>query len=144
MCLKIHVKKDGAKRSRFAVLKALFYKHNDLNTLNPSVNFLGPASSSVQDLTVSYHIHHCHSGPAVAMSCIMAISSELAFLPPCLCSYSLLCLKDKVAFKMQIQVYHLASHTSQHRSHSRQSELVPCPTSGLIPSMHLVPPPLQP
>lgn len=40
--MKIPVKEDGPKFSRLAILKALFYKQNKLNTPNPPVWFLGP------------------------------------------------------------------------------------------------------
>lgn len=41
VCMRIHVRKDRPQMSRFAVLKALFHKHNELDTPSPLVHFLG-------------------------------------------------------------------------------------------------------
>ena len=43
--------------SRFAVLKAFFHKHNELNTPNPSVHFLGITCKLYPGSDLSDHFH---------------------------------------------------------------------------------------
>lgn len=74
----------------------------------------------IQDLTMSHHLHHCQTGPAVLDYCN---PFWIVVLPLFLCPYSLLSPQGQSGLEKAIPD---ASHITQDGSQSPQSDLMPC------------------